>query len=195
MKKILIGIAGLFFTSGFCFADSIMATPQATPIVSTTPVGTATSAASTGGFYLGLGTGLDLPGTNWDPTYYVGGFTNLFGGYGFDNNLALQLDLVQGIYTGNGTNLYNFRGLVDLKYAFSVVGWQPYLLGGLGVAYQSLSPVAATTTNFDWLLGAGFQFDLWPKTHLFVEAKYNFIMSQTTTFTDLPITAGLWLGF
>ncbi len=171
----------LFVSGGMAFAD----TPTPTP----TP-----GNPQLGGVYLGLGTGLDLPSSNWDPTYYVGSTTNLLFGYGFDSNWGLQLDLEQLLFTGNGTNLYNFRGMVDLKYAFSVVGWQPYLLAGTGLVVQSLSPVANSTTNFDALIGAGVQFDLWPKTHLFVEAKYNFILSQTTTFTDLPITAGLWVG-
>jgi hypothetical protein len=175
-------IALIMMLCGYACAD--------TPTTQTTP-----QPAKSGGFYLGLATGADLPGTNWDPTYYVGSMTDLLVGYGFDQNLGIQADLGQGIYTGNGTNLYQFRGLVDLKYTFNVVGWQPYLIAGAGTVFQSLSPSGVSTTNFDGQAGAGVQFDLLPKTHLFIEGKYNLILSQTTTFGDIPLTAGLLIGF
>ena len=199
MKKYFLALSILIFAAvNVSSAENITPTAQASPTATATPVDnkTAPSADNTNkGFYLGLGTGIDLPGNNWDPTYYVGSATSLFFGYGFDNNWGVLLDLEQDLFTGNGTNLYNFRGLIDLKYAFSVTGWQPYLLAGSGLVAQSLSPVANNTTNFDALFGAGVQFDVAPKTHLFIETKYNLILSQTTSFTDLPITAGAWVGF
>lgn len=194
----LILFIPLFVVVNVLSAKGVTPTIQTSPTATATPVDNknAQSVDKTNNeFYLGLGTGIDLPGSNWDPTYYVGSATGLFFGYGFDNNWGVLLDLEQDLFTGNGTNLYNFRGLIDLKYAFSVVGWQPYLLTGLGLVAQSLSPVANNTTNFDALFGAGIQFDVAPKTHFFVETKCNFILSQTTAFTDVPITAGMWVGF
>ncbi len=199
MKKyvLVLGIL-LFAVVDVSFAENITPIVQVTPNATETPVDNKTTPNTNNtnkGFYLGLGTGIDLPGNNWDPTYYVGSATSLFFGYGFDNNWGVLLDLEQDLFAGNGTNLYNFRGLIDLKYAFSVVGWQPYLLTGLGLVAQSLSPVTNNTTNFDALFGAGVQFDLAPQTHLYVETKCNFILSQTTSFMDVPITAGIWVGF
>ncbi len=144
--------------------------------------------------YFGIGTGADFPGSNWDSTYYVGGGANLFGGYELDKNLAVQLDVEEWFFTGGGTSLYNLRTMIEGKYSFDGQGWQPYVLLGPGLVFQNLSPAGDSTSNFDALGGLGVQFDLAPKTHLFLEAKYNFIMSQTTTFSDIPISAGLWVG-
>jgi hypothetical protein len=197
MRNILFALIILMIL-GTAFAENITLAIQPSVTASATPKGNtiaSSSENSSGEFYLGLGTGLDLPGNNWDPTYYIGSAADIFCGIGLDNNWALQLDLNQDLFTGNGTNLYNFRGLLDLKYAFSGKGFQPYLLAGSGLVYQSLSPSAANTTNFDGLIGVGIQFEVASKTHLFIETKYNLILSQTTSFTDLPISAGLWVGF
>lgn len=151
-------------------------------------------ADGSGSLYIGIGTGAALPGSNWDSDYYVGGGANLFGGYELDKNLAVQLDVEEWFFTGGGSSLYNIRTLLEAKYSFDGQGWQPYVLLGPGLVFQNLSPSGDSTSNFDALGGLGVQFDLAPKTHLFLEAKYNFIMSQSTTFTDLPLSAGLWVG-
>lgn len=144
--------------------------------------------------YLGLGTGAGLPGSNWDSNYYLGGGANLILGYQLDKNLGAQVDAEEWFFTGGGNSLYNLRGLAEVKYTFDSQGWQPYLLAGAGTVFQTLSPTGDNTANFDALGGLGVQFDLAPKTHLFLEAKYNFIMSETTTYMDLPISTGLWVG-
>jgi hypothetical protein len=144
--------------------------------------------------YLGLGTGLDIPGSGWDPHYSLAGGANAFAGYTLDKNLAVQLDGDEWFFTGSGYSLYQFRLLAEAKYTFDGKGWQPYVLAGPGMVFQSLSPSGGSTSNFDGLVGAGVQFDLAPRTHLFVEAKLNFIMSQTTTFVDVPMNIGIWVG-
>ena len=202
---ILTPLLLFILTLGTAFADDDTSTAQITPsitptvaatVAATAPAkATATSTfAEVRGVYIGLGTGIDLPGTNWDPTYYAGSTTDFLLGYSFDSTWGLQLDLDEATFTGNGTNLFNFRGLIDLKCTLGGVNCQPYLLAGTGLAYQSLSPIAATTTNYDALLGFGLQFPIAPKSHLFIEAKYNFIESQTTSFGDVPITTGFWIG-
>jgi hypothetical protein len=147
-----------------------------------------------GQLYVGLGTGAGLPGSNWNTNYLLGGGANVFGGYQLDRNLAGQVGVEEWFFTGGGTSLYNLRVMAEAKYAFDGNGWQPYVIAGPGLVFQTLSPTGDSTTNFDALAGLGVQFDLAPKTHLFLEAKYNFIMSQSTTFTDLPISTGLWVG-
>lgn len=144
--------------------------------------------------YIGLGTGADLPGSNWDPDDYLGGGADLFGGYQFDPNWAGQIDVEEWFFTGGGSELYNLRALAEAKYTFENPGWQPYLLAGAGLVFQSLSPAGDSTANFDALGGVGAQFDLAPRTHLYLQAKVNFILSETTTFMDVPIQAGLWVG-
>jgi len=147
------------------------------------------------GFYFGLGTGAELPGSNWNPDYMVGGGANVFGGTALDKNWAGQLNLEEWFFTGGGTSLFNFRLLAEIKFTFEGKGFQPYLLAGPGIVFQTLSPTGDTTSNFDALAGLGGQWDLGGRAHLFLEAKYNFIISETTTFTDIPVNAGLWVGF
>ena len=144
--------------------------------------------------YIGIGTGADLPGSHWDSDYYAGGGANVFGGYQLDPNWAGQIDVEEWFFTGGGNALYNLRVVAEAKYTFGGKGWQPYVLLGPGLVFQSLSPTGDSTANFDALGGLGAQFDLAPRTHLFLEAVCNFIMSQTTTFSDIPISAGLWVG-
>lgn len=188
MKKIILCLLVLAFNFSTAFAR----TPQKALAGETEETGT--GAQDNGPLYIGLGTGADFPGSNWISDYLVGGGANGFIGYQLDKNLAIQLEGEEWFFTGSGTSLYNFRVLAEAKYTFEGKGWQPYLLAGPGLVIQTLSPTGDSTTNFDALGGLGVQFDLAPRTHFFVEAKYNFIMSATTTFTDLPISAGIWVG-
>ncbi len=141
-----------------------------------------------------MGTGADLPGANWNPDYYLGGGAEVFGGYQADKNWSAQLEVGEWFFTGGGNSLYNLRPLLEAKYNFEGQGWQPYLLAGSGLVFQALSPSGDSTVNFDALGGLGIQLDLSARTHFFIEAKYNWILSQTTAFTDLPVSAGLWTG-
>lgn len=196
MKRVILFFLILTLGASFAFADETKvkakdATPTETP--TTTPAATPTI-GDQGQFYLGLGTGVDLPGTNWDPNYLLAGGTNVFVGYMFDKNLSVLLNGESWFFTGSGYSLYQLRTMVEGKYTFDGQGWQPYVLLGPGMVFQSLSPSGASTSNFDALAGLGAQFDLAPRTHLFIEAKYNFIMSQSTTFGDIPINAGIWVG-
>jgi hypothetical protein len=159
-----------------------------------TPTPAADTTAPQSDWYLGLGTGADLPGSNWNSNYFVGGGAEGFLGCQFDKSWAAQLALEEWFYTGGGSSLYNLRVLAEAKYAFGGDGWQPYLLAGPGLVFQTFSPTGDNTANFDALAGVGAQFDLAAKTRFYIEAKYNFIMSQTTTFTDLPVAAGLSVG-
>ncbi len=152
------------------------------------------NAPQTDPLYIGLGTGVDLPGSSWDPNYLLGGGADVFAGYIMDKNLAFQLDGEEWLFTGTGYSLYNFRVLAEVKYTFNGRGFQPYILAGPGMVFQAISPLGDSTANFDALAGAGVQFDVAPRTHLFIEAKYNFILSQSTTFSDIPVSAGLWVG-
>ena len=144
--------------------------------------------------YIGVGTGADLPGTNWNSDYYLAGGAEAFAGYQADPNWSAQLDVQEWFFTGGGNSLYNLRFLIEAKYSLGGQGLQPYLLAGPGLVFQTLSPSGDSTANFDGLAGLGLQFDLAPRTHLFLQANANFILSQTTAFTDLPVSAGLWVG-
>lgn len=144
--------------------------------------------------YIGVGTGADIPGTNWNSSYYLAGGADVFAGYQVDPNWSAQLDVQEWFFTGGGNSLYNLRTLLEAKYTLTGQGLQPYLLAGPGLVFQALSPSGDSTSNFDALGGLGLQMDLAPRTHLFIQFACNFILSQTTTFTDLPVSAGLWVG-
>jgi Outer membrane protein beta-barrel domain len=155
-------------------------------------------------FYLGFGSGVDLTGSSWNSasvTYGLGGIADVFGGVQLDKNLSLQAEIqnfiAEGIYTTNIISQYNLRGLVEVKYAFSTPVCQPYLLAGGGLVYTLLNQASAYTTsvNADALGGLGLQFPVSSASAIFLEGKYNFILSSTTSFQDIPITAGIWTAF
>ncbi|HTA77106.1 MAG TPA: hypothetical protein VK791_08110 [bacterium] len=156
------------------------------------------------GFYLGFGSGVDLTGSSWNSasvTYGLGGIADIFGGLQFDKNLSVQAEIQnfigEGIYMTNIISQYNLRGLIEVKYTFSTPVCQPYLLAGGGVVYTLLNQASAYTTsvNADALGGLGFQFPVSSVSRIFLEGKYNFILSSTSSFQDIPITAGIWTAF
>jgi len=184
MKKTALLILVFILGTTFAFADSRVENES----------NTKTASANGDFFFLGFGGGADLPGTNWSPNYTIGGGAQIFGGYAFDKNLAVQLDEENWFFEGMGFSLYNFRSLVSIKYTFSVDSLQPYLLVGGGLVFQSVSVTGTTSVNLDVIGGLGVQYDLTADTHLFVEGRYNFILPSTGSFQDVPITAGLWVS-
>ncbi len=154
--------------------------------------------------YIGLGVGADVTGSSWNSnslTYGVGGIGDVFGGYRFDKNLALQVEaqnfIVEGTYTNQIISQYNLRGLVEVKYTFDSPIAQPYLLAGGGVVYSDLNLTNSynVSVNVDALGGLGVEFPVNPGTYAFVEGKYNFILSSGSSLQDIPITAGIWTAF
>src|SRR5579859_1163606 len=119
MKKVYFGLGMLFLAVGFAFAEE--QNGVANP------------------FYMGLGTGANLPGSNWDSTYYLGGGANVFGGCQVDKNWAGQLNLEEWFFTGGGSALYNLRVMAEAKYTLGGRGLQPYVLAGPGLVFQALA--------------------------------------------------------
>lgn len=194
MKKTVLLILVFLFASTFVFADERGGADTKTSLDN----------EDNNGFYLGFGSGLDLTGSNWNSalvTYGLGGIADVFGGYQFDKNLAVQAEIqnfiAEGSYAANIISQYNLRSLVEVKYTFSTPICQPYLLAGGGVVYTLLNQASAYTTsvNADALGGLGFQFPVSSVSFIFLEGKYNFILSSTTSFQDVPITAGIWTAF
>jgi hypothetical protein len=190
MKKIVLLILALFIVTTFAFADDRGGVETKT-----------SSKEDDNSFYLGFGGGVDLTGSTWNSasvTYGLGGIGDVFGGFQFDKNLSIQAEIqnfiAEGTYTTNIISQYNLRGLIEVKYAFSTPICQPYLLAGGGLVYTLLNQASAYTTsvNADALGGLGLQFPVSSASAIFLEGKYNFILSSTTSFQDLPITAGIW---
>jgi opacity protein-like surface antigen len=179
MKKAALVVLVLFLGTSFAFADEKDTSKPLNNQDNT--------------FYLGFGGGTDLLGANWNSNYAEeGGLAQVFGGYRFDQNWDCQLEVDNCFFEGNAFSQYNLRTLAAVKYAFSIEGWQPYLLAGPGIVYSSL--LGVTASNLDVFGGLGVQFNLSTDTHLFVEAKYNFILPATGSFQDFPISTGLWVS-
>jgi hypothetical protein len=145
-------------------------------------------------WYMGFGTGVDLPGSNWDKDYLAGGGAQAFLGYRLSKKWAAQLDVEPWFFMGGSNALNNVRGVLELKYTFAGKKLQPYVLVGAGMVYQTIYPTGDNTTNFDALGGLGIQTTLGGQSHIYLEAKYNVILPKSGSSTDVPITAGVWAG-
>jgi opacity protein-like surface antigen len=183
MKKFLGLFLSFFFLTQMVQAAHVKkALPQDTP-----------SDTISYPWYIGVGTGVSLPFSNWDPDFYLGSITNLFAGYQLDKNFSAQLEVAEAFYSGGSVTTYNPRFIAEGKYSFEGKDFQPYVLAGPGVEFQSTLPSGSSATNLGVLVGAGLQFDLGGKSHLFVQAEYNLILGSGTA-QDLPLEAGLWVG-
>ncbi len=192
MKKAILMVLIFFMAATAAFADDRGGVDTKT-----------SSRKENSDFYLGVGTGVDLTGSSWNSasvTYGLGGVADVFGGFQLDKNLAVQAEvqnfIAEGIYTTNIISQYNLRGLLEIKYAFSTPICQPYLLAGGGLVYTLLNQANAYTTsvNADALGGLGLQFPVSSTSFIFFEGKYNFILSSTTSFQDIPITMGIFVN-
>jgi tetratricopeptide (TPR) repeat protein len=179
-------------------------TPAGVPSKSSTPAAGSTGAPahtdhSPSYFYLGLAGGADLAGQGWQSAYTAGPGGKILLGYQFDPNWAFQLDLEGFYFTG-----VNFSGAISdiegfalpsLHYSFRD-GWiGPYLMAGAGGEFELLSGnPGLTVADLDAFLGAGLEADLGNRAFLFVEGKYNFILSANATANDTPVLAGARFG-
>jgi hypothetical protein len=155
--------------------------------------------------YIGFAGGLDLITSSWNAagvTYGSGGLADVFGGLQLDKSLSFQAEvenfIAEGTYATNIISQYNLRGLIAVKYAFDVPVIEPYLLVGGGLVYSLLNQqvnVYTTSVNADALGGLGLQLQLSSASYLFVEGRYNLILSSNTSLSDIPITAGIWTAF
>lgn len=183
----------LCFVPG-AWAKKATLTPDAKAVAIATATSGADTTAPPSNWYLGFGTGVDLPGSNWNSDYFAGGGAQAFLGYRLDKDWAAQLDLEPWYFMGGADALNNLRTLLELKYTFGGQGLQPYLLAGAGMVFQTIYPTGDNTSNFDALAGVGVQVGLGGQSHLFLETKFNFILPQNGSYNDVPITAGVWVG-
>jgi hypothetical protein len=153
---------------------------------------------SSNDFYLGLGSGFDLPGTTWVTKYNIGYSNDFLLGYKMDETWNFQLELEQVVFTGQILNHNDYRELIEIKFVFDGPSWQPYLLiGSNWLTLVGAFVSGSSSPNFNAVGGVGVQFDLWPKVHFFVEGKYNYSLNinQNISFSDVPVLGGLLVGF
>ena len=171
---------------------TVSATPSATP--ASTPKASASTSGSEGGAYLGFAGAIDAPVQNFNPLYTLGYGGELLGGYAFDKNVAIQLDVDGFYYSATGSNVLDVRAVPVLKYtATGMNDIQPFVFAGPGVDLEFGSD-GSSVINFDALVGAGIQFDLGNRTNLFIEGKYNFIFATGLTAQDIPVLLGVTAG-
>jgi hypothetical protein len=190
MKQVIYGLCLLFFSAHLAWAHDEGKVTASTDDLKN--------------WYIGVGAGADVLGSNWTNFSTLGSGAEGIIGYQLDPNWAIQADVEHWTNTGSTTisgsvdNLSqdSFRGLLCLKFTFSTQFCQPYLLAGGGLTGSSLNILgtASTATNADVLGGFGLQFDLSQASHFFVQGKYNFILTSNSSSQDVPITAGIWTG-
>jgi hypothetical protein len=149
------------------------------------------SSPSDSSWYVGLGLGMGAPLSGWDPDYLLAGGGTVFAGCRLDKSLAVQLDIDQWFYAGGGTSVYDFRLLPVLRLNLDGKNLRPYFLAGPGYDIHSDSPSGYSTSALCAVAGAGLEYDLGKKDHLFLEVRYNLLFYQDTTLQDVPILAGL----
>lgn len=159
-------------------------------------------APAPGNYFVEMAGGLDLPARNWQPAYSLGSGGMFGAGYEFNDGLAFLLDVEDFDYSG--TNYQGSIGdhellfLPTVRYPLLPKGIRPYLTAGAGLdvevswtQYNNNAQVA----YFDMALGAGLEVPFDPLNSAFVEGKYNFTFAYDTLGQDLPLLAGIRLGF
>lgn len=146
------------------------------------------------GVFLGIGSGVDIPGHNWGVGSPVGFSAQALGGYSFSQNTAVLLGIDGAVYSyPGGGNEYDVYFLPQFQYTFDGERLRPYLLGGIGLNLDRFA--GQTTPYFSGAAGGGVRINLRPRADLFVEAKAHFAFGtaagSSITYTDYPVHAGV----
>jgi hypothetical protein len=180
MKKAILFLAVCLSLMGKAYADQDMAVENTD--ASTQPLSP---------WYMGIGLGVNAPVQNWDPDFTLGAGGLLFGGYRLNSLLALQLDLNPWFFTGAGHSIYDYRSFLNLRFYFPGPGINTYLFAGPGYDVQIDNPSGYSTSSLAGDAGLGFQFDVHPGEHVFVEFRYDILLYKNLTQQDVPIFFGL----
>ncbi len=146
---------------------------------------------SVSSWYVGIGLGVGAPVQDWNPNFTLGAGGLLFGGYRLNSLLALQLDLNPWFFTGGGNSIYDYRSFLNLRFYFPGPGINTYLFAGPGYDVQIDNPSGYSTSSLAGDVGLGFQFDVHPGEHVFVEFRYDVLLYKNLTQQDVPILFGL----
>jgi hypothetical protein len=142
-------------------------------------------------WYLGIGLGVNAPVQDWDPNFTLGGGGVLFGGVRLNSLMGLQLDINPWVFTGGGNSIYDYRVFLNLRFNFQGPGVSTYLFGGPGYDVQVDNPTSYSTSSVAGNVGLGFQFDIHPGEHIFIEGRYDILFYQNLTQEDIPVLFGL----
>ena len=181
MKKILFWAAFALFFQSHAVAQGVSGDDADSP-------GSVTVLSP---WYLGMGLGVAAPAQDFNPDFTLGAGGVLFGGYRLSPLLALQLDLNPWFYSGAGSTLYDYRAFCDFRFIFPSPALSTYLFLGPGYDVQVNNPGGYSTSSLAGVAGLGFQFDIRPGEHVFVEARYNILFYRNFTQQDVPVLFGI----
>jgi hypothetical protein len=151
--------------------------------------------------YVGIGGGMDAPIQNWQSAYSLGGGGKAFVGYNLDATWSVQLDIDNFYFSGTSPlgkiSDTSLRFLPEIKYSIPAGdSLKFYLLVGTGLDCDFVS--GASQTNWDVDGGLGVEIPLCAKTSLFLEGKWNLLVSDgpngTVTGQDIPLVLGVRAG-
>ncbi len=145
--------------------------------------------------YLGLAGGGDIPVQGWQNAYAAAPGGGLLIGMQLDPHWDIRLDLEGFDFSGA-----NYSGPIsDAEvYLLPTLLYHldgPYFLVSAGGEMEFLSGnTGPPVSDLDLALGAGYEAALGGRAYLFLQGKYNFILSPLGTANDVPVAAGIRMG-
>jgi opacity protein-like surface antigen len=95
--------------------------------------------------------------------------------------------------SGGNINIPSFTG--NLAYELPLgMSFTPYAIGGVGLYRPSADLGGGNTgteNDFGWNIGGGVKIPLSSSFETFIEARYNSVNSNGSTFSFVPITVGV----
>ncbi len=175
MKRAFLTIAALAF-AGVAQAQGAM--------TSASKSGVAVSLGGGGTFITGdFSNGLN---TGW----------NAMGAVGFDVSMipfGLRVDALYNSFgsKGGGGTVHSFGGNLNGMFSFPMEGsgFSPYITAGIGLANLG-GGSGSSTTKFAYNAGGGVKVGL-SGFDVFVEARYNSVLTNGSSFNMIPVTVGV----
>ncbi len=155
-----------------------------------------------GSFYAGLAAALAAPLQSQGTLYQWGAGGDLSGGYAFNDNVAVQMQL-DNLYFSRPQpySAYSLCSLAELRLSLDLDEFQPYVLLGPGLNFHfmlsNLKP--ATAVNFATVIGLGGLMPVSDDASFYVEGKYVVTYYNPSpaplgeVSQDIPMEAGLLL--
>jgi hypothetical protein len=196
MKRLVRVILALWFLP-------LAAPAQSPPPPVAAPAPLQSDEESEGYPYIGLAALMSAPTQSLGSIYQWGGGGEVCGGYAFDDNLAVQLQVDNLYYYGSGTmSAYSLRPLAELKLSLDLDDFQPYILlgPGLNIHFTNVGLTTATAVNFASVFGLGTQVPIADDAILYVEGKYTVTYYGSSAVyngevtQDIPLEAGMLLA-
>ena len=149
---------------------------------------------SVGSWYAGIATGWYFPVERLSSPYAVGGGGDLILGYQLSSTLSLRLEVDMALVAGDPHDTWSLRVTPEVKWDLGSWTLQPFVFGGVGLAYQAThpGPVSAATVVFP--VGAGLQWNLASGTRLFVQASYEILLKHLSV-QSVPLLGGFEIHF